>query len=122
MKKISIDLKGKVMRWARIIEENMSLIASIRKPALDDLVKEMDEFTKKDRYTIIFYEDAKMEQCPKCDYGAGRIYQWLGRWYFMCINCAHGIPEPVLVDWGEYGKLNEEDNDNDENRDNETDK
>ena len=109
MKKISIDLRTKVERWANIVEENIGIILSMRKEPLEDLVKDMREFIKKDRYTIIFYEDAKMEQCPKCDYGAGRIYQWLGRWYFMCVNCAYGMPEPVLVDWGEYGKLNEKD-------------
>lgn len=106
--KIPIDLRERVGKWANIIEKNVGLIMYVRKPALDDLVKDMRDFTREDKFSIIFYDDAITEPCPKCDYEHGRVYQWLGRWYFMCINCAHGIPEPVLVDWGKYGKFNED--------------
>jgi hypothetical protein len=106
--RISKDLRKKVMEWTNTIEKNMGLIAAIRGPVLHDLVSEMNDFVKEDNFTVIFYNDAMIEPCPKCDYERGRVYQWLGRWYFMCINCAHGIPEPVLVDWGKYGELNKE--------------
>ena len=106
--RISKELRKNVTRWANVIEYNQELLTFIRQPAMYDIVNEMRDFVKEDNFTIIFYNDTMIEPCPKCDYERGRIYQWLGRWYFMCINCAHGIPDPVLVDWGKYGELNKE--------------
>ncbi len=106
--RISVHLRDRVLIWADTIENNVGKIANIRKPALYNVISEMRNFIDEDKFTIMFYDDAKKEPCPKCNYELGRVYQWLGRWYFMCRNCAHGIPGPVLVDWGKYGDLNKE--------------
>lgn len=108
MSRISIDLRDRVMRWARIIEENIPKVLAMRQEAMNNLAIEMREFTSEKKFSIIFYDDAIMEPCPECDYERGRVYQWLGYWYFMCMNCTHGMPDPVRVDWGKYGELNEE--------------
>lgn len=110
-KGISMDLRNTVMKWVNVIEENVvtkQALGDLVNEVLEDLVGEMRDFAKEDKHSIIFYDDAKKEPCPRCNYEQARVYQWLGRWYFMCRNCAHGIPEPVLVDWGKYGDLNEE--------------
>lgn len=115
-REIPIDLKERVRKWANVVEVNAPLISQLRKEALGNLVVELREFAREGKFWIIFQDESLIEPCPKCDYERGRVYQWLGRWYFMCMNCALGMPEPKLVDWGKYGKLNEEDRKYYENR------